>query len=435
MGTRLGVVSLLLILLTSCATPNVVRLDTGTGSPLEYRPASTTSIRVSASAFEKALGHLVLEAPLTIRSPRQGWLMHASHTGDTADSRWQLLMRKSYGGFCAPGQNKGRCLSLLDDWMRLSESDRLGVALGLSLAPLKQSIARAVEETLAPQLFYTVIATGLVTWVVLAVNPEPLFTKAAAIISAVLLIYLGVETFLEVVDASRELKRATDQATTWVELEEAGQRFADRIGPEVARVFVLAVTVVVSQGMASGASWLASRLSMLPHITDATMVGASRVGIHLANAGQVHAVAVNGSIVTLSLPASAVAMAARQAGGEAATGGSSATFKSWGSFSGLKRALGKAGPGQQWHHVVEQTPGNVERFGPRSIHNTENVVRLEEGLHSRVSGFYSSIQQEITGSRTLTVRRWLSTQSFEAQRQFGLRAIEKLRQGTWGVQK
>jgi len=80
--------------------------------------------------------------------------------------------------------------------------------------PLKESIAKAVEKTLAPQLFYTLIATGLVTWAVLAANPEPVFTKAAATISALLLICLGVETFLEVVDASRELKWATDRATT-----------------------------------------------------------------------------------------------------------------------------------------------------------------------------------------------------------------------------
>jgi hypothetical protein len=53
------------------------------------------------------------------------------------------------------------------------------------------------------------------------------------------------------------------------------------------------------------------------------------------------------------------------------------------------------------------------------------IIPLEEELHTRVSGFYSSIQQEITGSRSLTVRRWLSTQSYEAQRQFGLQAIEQ----------
>ncbi|WP_223763943.1 hypothetical protein [Corallococcus sp. AS-1-6] len=99
--------------------------------------------------------------------------------------------------------------------------------------------------------------------------------------------------------------------------------------------------------------------------------------------------------------------------------------------------LGSAEDGNQWHHIVEQTPGNVNRFGPEALHNTENVIQLDQGqgLHKRLSGFYSSIQQEITGSRIQTVRQWLSTQSFEAQRDFGLRAIEKIQKRIWGVWK
>ncbi|NVJ15705.1 hypothetical protein [Myxococcus sp. AM010] len=430
MATRLGVTVLLFALLAACSTPRAIRLDMGQGSPLEYRPSSSnTSVKVDAGVFEEALARLVLEVPLALRAPQQGLLVRASHSGNSADARWQRLMRKSFGGLCEPGQRRTHCLSLLDIGPGLGEWDKLGVALGLSLEPLKESIARAVEKTLAPQLFYTVIATGLVTWAVLAANPEPVFTKAAAIVSAVLLIYLGVETFLEVVDASRELKWATDRAMTWIELEQAGQRFAHRVGPEVARVFVLAVTVVVSHGMAGGAAWLASRLSMLPSFTEAAAVGASRIGISLANVGQVRAVAVEGSTVVISLPATAVAMTAR--GVRGAAGVSPAGFRSWGSFSGLKRALGAAGPGKQWHHIVEQTPGNVERFGSRALHNTENVIPLEEGLHTQVSAFYSRKILRITGSRDLTVRQWLSTQSYEAQRAFGSQAIQNIKNGVW----
>ncbi|WP_255207671.1 hypothetical protein [Myxococcus sp. AM009] len=382
MATRLGVTVLLFALLAACSTPRAIRLDMGQGSPLEYRPSSSnTFVKVDAGVFEEAL---VLEVPLTLRAPQQGLLLRASHSGNSADARWQRLMRKSFGGLCEPGQRRAHCLSLLDIGPGLGEWDKLGVALGLSLEPLKESIARSVEKTLAPQLFYTVIATGLVTWAVLAANPEPVFTKAAAVISAVLLIYLGLETFLEVVDASRELKRATDRAMTWIELEQAGQRFAHRVGPEVARVFVLAVTVVVSHGMAGGAAWLASRLSMLPSFTEAAAVGASRVGISLASVGQVRAVAVEGSTVVISLPATAVAMTAQGSRGTA-VGVSPAGFRSWGSSSGLKSALGPAGQGKQWHHIVEQTPGNVERFGPHALHNTENVIRLGQSLHTRIS--------------------------------------------------
>lgn len=345
MATRLGVAVLSFALLAACTSPRAIRLYTGQGSPLEFRLSSADkSVKVDSGAFEEALARLVLEVPMPLRAPQQGLLVRASHPGSSADARWQRLMGKSFGGLCEPGQRRGHCLSLLDMGPGLGEWDKLGVALGLSLEPLKESIARAVENTLAPQLFYTVIATGLVTWAVLAANPEPVFTKAAAIVAAVLLIYLGVETFLEVVDASRELKRATDRATTWVELEQAGHRFANRVGPEVARVFVLAVTVVVSHGMTGGAAWLASRLSMLPSFTEAAAAGVSRVGISLANVGQVRAVAVEGSTVVISLPATAVAMTA-QGLGEASAGGIAAGFRSWGSFSGFKSALGSAGPG------------------------------------------------------------------------------------------
>jgi hypothetical protein len=431
MPNRLGVAVLLIVLLNACATQRVVRLDTGQGAPLEYKLSSSNkSVKVDAEVFEGALTQLVLNAPLTLQSPQQGQLVRTSYPSNDADNRWQRLMGKSFGGICKPGQRRGDCLSLLDDMMGLSEWDKLGVALGLSLEPLHESIARAVEKTLAPQLFYTVIATGLITWAVLAANPEPVFTKAAAIVSAVLLIYLGVETFLEVVDASQELKRATDRATTWIELGQAGQRFANRVGPEVARVFVLAVTVVVSHGMTGGAAWLASRLSMLPSFTEAAAAGASRVGLHLANVGQVNAVAVEGSTVVISLPATAVAMTAQGLGGIAA-GVGPVGFRSWGSFNGLKSALGSAGKGKQWHHIVEQTPGNVDLFGPHALHNTENVIPLEEGLHTQVSAFYSRKNLRITGSRDLTVRQWLSTQSYEAQHAFGLQAIENIKNGVW----
>jgi hypothetical protein len=432
MAPRLIAAVLLVALSTGCATPRVVRLDTGQGAPLEYRPpTSTQSVRVDAEAFEEALTQWVLNVPLALRSPQRGWLVRASYPSNDADSRWQRLMSKGFGGLCKPGQLREDCLSLLDDAMGLSSWDKLGVALGLSLAPLRESIAKAVEDTLAPQLFYTVIATGLITWAALAANPEPVFTKAAAIVSALLLIYLGVETFLEVVDASRELKRVTDQATTPEELEQAGLRFANRVGPEVARVFVLAVTVVVSQGMTGGVALLASRLPMLPRFSEAAAVGASGVGINLANVGQVSAVAVIGGTIVISLPATAVAMAAQSMGGGAAAGVNPAGFRSWGSFSGLKKALGSAGEGNQWHHIVEQTSGNVERFGPQAIHNTENVIPLDQALHTRISAFYSSIRWNITGSNSLTVRQWLSTQSYEAQRKFGLLAIENVTKGNW----
>jgi hypothetical protein len=93
--------------------------------------------------------------------------------------------------------------------------------------------------------------------------------------------------------------------------------------------------------------------------------------------------------------------------------------------------MGPAGPGKEWHHIIEQTPGNVKRFGGEALHNTENVIELDKALHTRVSAFYSKKALKVTGSRILTVRQWLSTQSHEAQREFGLLAVENVRNGIW----
>ncbi len=96
-------------------------------------------------------------------------------------------------------------------------------------------------------------------------------------------------------------------------------------------------------------------------------------------------------------------------------------LQSFRSFRALKRALGPAGPGKHWHHIVEQTKGNVSRFSAESIHNTANVISLDAGIHRQISAYYSRIRP-FTGG--VTVREWLSTQSLEAQRQFGIQILK-----------
>jgi hypothetical protein len=44
------------------------------------------------------------------------------------------------------------------------------------------------------------------------------------------------------------------------------------------------------------------------------------------------------------------------------------------SFRAFKRAMGPAGPGKAWHHIVEQTPSNLAKFGNETIHNTGNLI-------------------------------------------------------------
>jgi RHS repeat-associated protein len=95
------------------------------------------------------------------------------------------------------------------------------------------------------------------------------------------------------------------------------------------------------------------------------------------------------------------------------------------SFAAFKKAMGPAGEGQAWHHIVEQTPGNVAKFGANTIHNTGNMVKLPHGagmMHNQISGYYSSVRPFTDGQ---TVRQWLSNQSYQAQYDFGIQTMQK----------
>jgi hypothetical protein len=90
------------------------------------------------------------------------------------------------------------------------------------------------------------------------------------------------------------------------------------------------------------------------------------------------------------------------------------------SFNALKRALGSAGEGRHWHHLVEQS--KIGQFLANTIHNVDNVVSIPAPIHYKITGYYNSIQR-FTGGKT--VREWLNGKSFEFQRDFALEILEK----------
>ncbi|MCP3141508.1 restriction endonuclease fold toxin 5 domain-containing protein [Pyxidicoccus sp. QH1ED-7-1] len=324
----------------------MVRLETGRGRPVEYVPVSwDASVEVSEDEFKDALVQLALEVPLTLRPSQVGGWVRASTSGygSAADTVWQLALRKDYGRWCRAYEAPGDCLSLLEDGLGFSSTDKLAMALGLSLDPMHESIAEALEGTFSPTFFKAVVVAALVSWAILAANPEPVFTKAAAVLAVVMLAYLGVDSFLSVVRACFELKVATDRATTFQELDAAGVRFGRIMGEEGARVFVLAATVLLSRGTAAGTAWMAARL---PRFTEAATLGARQVGLRLEAAAEVSSVAVVDGLLVIALAPNAVAMAAI---GDGNTG---------------VKVLPTGGPGE-WVQVNETMPEAARAYQSR----------------------------------------------------------------------
>lgn len=267
--------------------------------------------------------------------------------------------------------------------------------------------------------------------------PDPVVTKSIAAAFTVLMWgYLGSQ-FFDLIRAYARLREEAAQATTFAELREVGERFGRVIGPNSVRILVLLGTAAIGE-----TSQLAARLPKLPGIGQVSRIVEARAGLRLDGA----AVGVDRIIVSTNegtlravVPMTAMAMAARNGGGGSSENGAGGTPKegkllpnghrAFKSFDDFKDFMCPAGKDKQWHHIVEKR--NVDRSGAEAIHNTENVIPLDKDLHTNVSAFYSSIRPRITHSETLTVRQWLGTQSYEAQRRFGLMAIENVQKGVW----
>ncbi|MCB1377493.1 MAG: VCBS repeat-containing protein [Alphaproteobacteria bacterium] len=105
----------------------------------------------------------------------------------------------------------------------------------------------------------------------------------------------------------------------------------------------------------------------------------------------------------------------------------SGPFRSFNSFSELKRTLGPAKPGNVWGHFVEQCQANCTRsaFPSKMINNTGNVVQMPKAVNQAMADYYSSKPRgPIFGNKT--VRDWLNGKSFKEQQEFARKTYREM---------
>ncbi|PTL77009.1 hypothetical protein [Vitiosangium sp. GDMCC 1.1324] len=400
-------------------------------------PTDFAPVQVSDSELAAALTTLWLDVPLRVATShpplyvgRRLALASTPMSGEASQSD----LAQSYGRYCERCGTPGDCLTLFDDGPRIQDDDKRRLALSLAVGPALEGVNAEVRAMLNPSRVLTMLGTTITIYMalLLAPVPEPITKGAALVFSAAMWAYLGWE-FFTLLQAYAELYEAAPRASTFAELREIAERFGRVIGPNSVRILVVVATAAIGETAA-----LASKAPKLPGFAQASERFTANTGLPLQDAAigaERFIVSVPENTIRLVLAPHVVTMAAQglAAGNPAPSRGKLLPngHRAWGSFSGFKAAMGPAGPGKQWHHIVEQTPGNVKRFGGEALHNTENVAALEKPIHTRISAFYSSIQPKITNSNTLTVRQWLSTQSYEAQREFGLLAIKNILGGIW----
>jgi len=96
------------------------------------------------------------------------------------------------------------------------------------------------------------------------------------------------------------------------------------------------------------------------------------------------------------------------------------------SFSAAKRAMGSPGEGNVFDHVVEQSQIKRSGFAPEDVHNPFNMNPVSARTNQIKANYYSS-KQRFTGG--VTVRDWLTGQSFEEQYRFGMQTLTDIRLG------
>lgn len=93
------------------------------------------------------------------------------------------------------------------------------------------------------------------------------------------------------------------------------------------------------------------------------------------------------------------------------------------SHQAFKYAVGRAHPGFEWHHLVEQHAANVARFGAANIHNLRNMVTLPVAAHRIISNYYSTRFAELGN---MTFRQWVSQFPYSFQYQEGQKIVNEV---------
>ncbi|MFY0567887.1 hypothetical protein ACN28E_29215 [Archangium lansingense] len=439
-----------LILVTACATgaPSGNGLtayhvrpsadEAGAGEAVfATLPTDFTPVRVGDSELTAALTTFWLNLPsrvATSRPPLYVGRQLALVSSPSSDNEWQSELARSYGRYCERCGTPGDCLTLFEDGPQWQDEDKRSLALALAVGPALEGLDAEVRAVLNPTRLLATLSIGITAYMALLVAPvpDPVTKGVAAAFTVLLWGYLGWE-FFDLLRAYAQLYGDAPRASTFAELREIGERFGRVIGPNSVRILLIVGTAAIGETVA-----LASKAPKLPGFGQASRTVEASTGLRLleaATGAERVIVSVPEGAIRVVLAPHVVAMATRSVAVSGPVPGRGTLLpnghRAWSSSSGFKSAMGPAGQGSDWHHIVEQTPGNVDRFGGQALHNTENVIALDKTLHTDVSRLYSSIRSRITGSNTLTVRKWLSTQSYEAQRAFGLLAIENVRNGIW----
>lgn len=330
--SRLG--ALLLAVLLGCSGPQrFIRLDTGEREALVHIPRTVAvqPVKVEREEFEQALQQLALEVRLMgspratvwrmfqldalsgdfLYLPRDGKLVPVGpdHPLEGVLTEEEEKLTRDYRGWCRRAYGaEGDCLGgALVGGRYMDLQGRYTLALALSKSPVLDEMQAALGEMVSFQAVFSAALWTVGTLLLLLSLPEPVTKALAAVMTTVLVLWVGIDTLFNLIAGWLRLTEEVKEARTFVEIREAGERFGKVIGRDAARVFAMLAMAAIGQT----AQGFAAKVPTLPGSAQMSMQAEARGGIWVPAVATVQEVTVTAEGLSVALPPGAVAMAAR----------------------------------------------------------------------------------------------------------------------------
>lgn len=330
--------AVLLVLLAGCGSATrVVRLDRGQGPARVHTPrAGQQPVKLSKGEFHAALAEhapdvrpaahplrharqLLFEAPWQHEESLKWTGRHLEPDAPPARVRpgQQALdeLTRDYLNWCGrrrPAATPGDCMRLLTERATLDADGRYTLAMAIAMDSVWDETGEALGQLVDREAVLTTVTAAMALYMMLWVLPEPTSKGLAAVLTAGLMAYLGVDTLWTLVGGWVALVKEVNRAPGFVALREAGRRYGRVMGLNTARLFVMLVTAAI--GNTAG---LAAKAPGLPAYSEAVGLAETQGGFQLAAVGEVQAVVVSAEGFTVALSPGAVAMTAQNPGGGA----------------------------------------------------------------------------------------------------------------------
>jgi hypothetical protein len=252
-------IPLLLMMLAGCSgTTKSVRLHTGHGEPIVLTPRSgdVAPVELDEDDFVEAVEALARSVRPSTRpqemarrlfevDSRSGTYLYEprSHRviplgpGEHLEGEQpatEVELTRAYLRWCERTSKPGDCLRLLVESPTVTGDGRYALAMALAQGAVLDEMMDAFKDMADPQAMLAAVLCTWTTYCILLAVPEPFSKGVAAVMTASLIAYVGVDTFWSLIVGFNRLQEEAERATTFDELREAGERYGKLMGRNAA---------------------------------------------------------------------------------------------------------------------------------------------------------------------------------------------------------